>query len=108
MARHGEHVVPIWQTDPHPEHATGARAIKHVSFEALLGLAAHHAPASYWDIVKRDNPRKGVQTMRRTPRRRKTATGTRQDGAPSALGADHNQPIKPVHPLHIDEPGTTG
>ena len=43
-----------------------------------------------------------------TPRRRKTATGTRQDGAPSALGADHNQPIKPVHPLHIDEPRTTG
>ena len=73
------------------------RAIKHVSFEALLGLAAHHAPASYWDIVKRDNPRKGVQTMR--PRRRKTATGTRQHGAPSALGADHDQPIKPVHPL---------
>jgi hypothetical protein len=81
---------------------------RHVSFEALLGLAAHHAPASYWDIVKRDNPRKGVQTIRRRPRRRKTATGMRQDGAPPALGADPNQPIKPVHPLHIDEPGTTG
>jgi len=81
---------------------------RHVSFEALLGLAAHHAPASYWDIVKRDNPRKGVQTIRRTPRRRKTATGMRQDGAPPALGTDQNQPIKPVHPLHIDEPGTTG
>ena len=26
----------------------------HVSFEALLGLAAHHAPASYWDIVQRE------------------------------------------------------
>src|SRR5271165_6834247 len=37
---------------------------RHVSFEALLGLAAHHAPASYWDIVQRDNPRKGVQTIR--------------------------------------------
>ena len=81
---------------------------RHVSFEALLGLAAHHAPASYWDIVKRDNPRKGAQTIRRTPRRRKTATGMRPDGAPSALGADHNQPIKPVHSLHIEEPGTTG
>ncbi len=71
---------------------------RHVSFEALLGLAAHHAPASYWDIVKRDNPRKGVQTIRRTPRRRKAATGMRPDGAPPALGTDHNQPIKPVHP----------
>ena len=38
-----------------------------------------------WDIVQRDNPRKGVQTIRRTPRRRKTATGMRQDGAPPAL-----------------------
>ena len=72
---------------------------RHVSFEALLGLAAHHAPASYWDIVQRDNPRKGVQTIRRTPRRRKTATGMRQDGAPPAFGAAQNQPIKPVHPL---------
>ena len=81
---------------------------RHVSFEALLGLAAHHAPASYWDIVKRDNPRKGVQTIRRTLRRRKTATGMRQDGAPPALGAGPNQPVTPVHLLHIDEPGTTG
>jgi hypothetical protein len=81
-----------------------SRFHRHVSFDALHGLAAHHAPASYWDIVKRDNPRKGVQTLRRTPRRRKTATGMRQDGVPSALGADHNQPIKPVRPL----PGTTG
>jgi len=30
----------------------------YVSFETLLGLGAHHEPASYWDIVKRDNPRK--------------------------------------------------
>ena len=75
---------------------------RHVSFEALLGLAAHHAPASYWDIVQRDNPRKGVQTIRRTPRRRKTATGMRQEGAPPALSAGQNQLTKPVHPLHID------
>jgi len=56
MARHGEHVVPIWQTDPHPEHATGARAIKHVSFEALLGLAAHHAPATSMVRRRRSAP----------------------------------------------------
>ena len=36
---------------------------RHVSFEALLGLAAHYEPASYWDIVKRDNPRKRAKTL---------------------------------------------
>jgi predicted RNA-binding Zn-ribbon protein involved in translation (DUF1610 family) len=46
-----------------------------VSFETMLGLAAHHHPTSYWDIVGRDNPRKGVPTVRREPRRRRTATG---------------------------------
>ena len=39
----------------------------HVSFETLLGLAAHHEPASYWDIVKRDNPRKSGQKLSPTP-----------------------------------------
>jgi len=63
---------------------------RHVSFEALLGLAAHYEPASYWDIVKRDNPRK------RVPRRSKTATGRRQDGAPPAHGVRRDQPIKPA------------
>src|SRR5271170_3978454 len=84
------------------------RFYRHVSFEALLGLAAHHEPASYWDIIKQDNPRKGVQTKRRAPRRRKTPTGMRQDGATPSLHANQDQPIGPVHPLHIDEPGTTG
>jgi len=32
----------------------------------VLGLAAHHEPASYWDIIKRDNPRKGRQTLEPT------------------------------------------
>ena len=37
---------------------------RHVSFETLLGLAAHHGPTSYWDIVNRDNPRKSInQTL---------------------------------------------
>jgi len=81
---------------------------RHVSFETLLGLAAQHEPASYWDIVKRDNPRKGVQTARRAPRRRKTATGMRQDGASPAPDVSRDQLIKPPYPLHIDEPGTTG
>ena len=34
------------------------RFYRHVSFETLLGLAAHKEPASYWDLIKRDNPRK--------------------------------------------------
>jgi hypothetical protein len=37
------------------------RFYRHVSFETLLGLAAHHEPTNYWDIVKRDNPRKYIR-----------------------------------------------
>ena len=55
------------------------RFYRHVSFETMLGLASHHHPTSYWDIVGRDNPRKGVPTVRRQPRRRRTATGMQQD-----------------------------
>src|SRR5271166_2746208 len=36
------------------------RFYRHVSFETLLGLAAHHEPASYWDLIKRDNRRKSA------------------------------------------------
>lgn len=36
------------------------RFYRHVSFETLLGLAADKEPASYWDLIKRDNPRKGA------------------------------------------------
>ena len=55
------------------------RFYRHVSFETMLGLASHHHPTSYWDIIGRDNPRKGVPTVRRQPRRRKTATGMQAD-----------------------------
>lgn len=34
------------------------RFYRHISFETLLVLAAHHEPTSYWDIIQRDNPRK--------------------------------------------------
>ena len=40
------------------------RFYRHVSFEALLGLATRYEPVSYWDIVKRDNPRKGAEPAR--------------------------------------------
>jgi transposase-like protein len=36
------------------------RYYRHVSFETLLGLVANKTPTSYWDLIKRDNPRKGV------------------------------------------------
>jgi len=81
---------------------------RHVSFETLLGLAAQHEPASYWDIVNRDNPRKGVPTIRRTARRRKTATGMRQDSPSSTPSDGQIQPAESVQALHIEEPGTTG
>jgi predicted RNA-binding Zn-ribbon protein involved in translation (DUF1610 family) len=84
------------------------RFYRHVSFETLLGLAAHHVPASYWDIVNQENPRKGGRTIRLVPRRRKTATGMRQDGVTPALQANQDHHIKPVDSLHIDEPGTAG
>ena len=43
------------------------RFYRHVSFEALLGLATHHEPTSYWDIIKRDNPRKSTGRPRVAP-----------------------------------------
>src|SRR5215813_209850 len=57
------------------------RFYRHVSFETVLGLASHHHPTSYWDIVGRDNPRKGLPTDRRGPRRRRTATGLQADAS---------------------------
>ena len=36
------------------------RYYRHVSFETLLGLVADRTPTSYWDLIKRDNPRKGA------------------------------------------------
>jgi transposase-like protein len=54
------------------------RYYRHVSFETLLGIAADKQPASYWDIVRRENPRKSAR-----------------------------QPATPP-PLHLDEPESTG
>lgn len=36
------------------------RFYRHVSFDTLLGLVADKKPASYWDLIERDNPRKGA------------------------------------------------
>jgi len=59
---------------------------RHVSFETLLGLAAHYEPMNYWDIIKRDNPRKGGQK----------------------LAASQNRAANSARPLHIEEPEATG
>ena len=83
------------------------RFYRHASFETMLGLAAHHAPASYWDVIGRANPRKGDVALRRVPRRRKTATGMRQDGSASAQTRGQNQASNAGPQLHMDEPGTT-
>jgi transposase-like protein len=72
------------------------RFYRHVSFETVLGLAAHGSPLSYWDITERQNPRKNATPTRRNPRRRKTASGMRQDGA------------EPANADKAQQPGTTG
>ena len=56
------------------------RFYRHVSFETILGLSADHAPMSYWEIIKRDNPRKGRPVNRKSPRQRKTQDGVQIDG----------------------------
>src|SRR5207344_1293908 len=40
------------------------RFYRHVSFEALLGIASGRRPVSYWDIAGRENPRKGETAPR--------------------------------------------
>jgi predicted RNA-binding Zn-ribbon protein involved in translation (DUF1610 family) len=54
----------------------------HLNWRSLLDtvLRLDHT-RSYWDIIGRDNPRKGIPTIRRRPWRRKTATGMREDGS---------------------------
>ena len=37
-------------------------------FETVLGLASHHDPASYWNIIGRENPRRSTHTTMRTRR----------------------------------------
>ena len=81
---------------------------RHVSFETLLGIAAHHEPVSYWDIAGHANPRKGEKAVRRAPRHRKTAAGMRRDGSGDAQTEGQNHAAEIGQPLNMDEPGTTG
>jgi ISXO2-like transposase domain len=69
------------------------RFYRHVSFETLLGLTVQHEPASYWDIVKRDNPRKGVQT-----------SDMRRAGAKRPPGCNRIAPCPSQEPAEISSP----
>ena len=84
------------------------RFYRHASFETILGLASHHEPAGYWDIIGRANPRKGTPALRRAPRRRKTASGMRPDGSGQARSDDRIQASETGQPLYVGAPGTTG
>src|SRR5271166_5631341 len=84
------------------------RFYRHASFQTILGLATHHEPASYWDVVARTKPRKGYVALRRAPRRRKTAIGMRQDSSGRAQTDDQNHPSETGKPPDMAEPGTTG
>ena len=46
------------------------RFYRHVSFETVLGLAAHRTPETYRDIVNRDAPHKRANPPRATTYRR--------------------------------------
>ena len=59
------------------------RFYRHASFETVLGLTAHHAPASYWDIIGRANPRKEP----RRPAERREAERPRPECARTAEAA---------------------
>jgi predicted RNA-binding Zn-ribbon protein involved in translation (DUF1610 family) len=83
------------------------RFYRHTSFETMLGLVAHHEPASYWDVIGRANPRKGNVALRRAPRHRKSATGMRRDGPRRAQTDDQNQTRETAQPLDMGKPGTT-
>jgi len=84
------------------------RFYRHASFETILGLASHHEPASYWDIIGRANPRQGTPALSRAPRRRKTAGGMRPDGSGKVRTDGQIQTSETGQPLYVDVPGTTG
>ena len=84
------------------------RFYRHASFETILGLASHHEPASYWDIIGRANPRQGTPALRRAPRRRKTARGMRPDGSGKVRTDGQIQASEMGQTLYVDVPWTTG
>ena len=84
------------------------RFYRHVLLETMLGLASHHHPTSYWDIVGRGNPAKACResgASRGAARQRPACRQTDQH-----LPKSRTQPRFGFDPLalDIDQPGTTG
>jgi hypothetical protein len=74
------------------------RFYRQVSFETPARTGAHHEPASYWDIVKRDNPRKRAQN-----------SGMRDgNAAPVQIARAQDHASYRMQPLHIDKSESTG
>ena len=65
---------------------------RQASFDAMIDLLLDHEPMGYWNLVGRENPRKGIPTIRRSPRCRKTANGMQQD----CLGRTHSPASTPA------------
>ncbi len=55
----------FWAAHLMTTHSNGMSALQ--LHETLLGLAADKEPASYWDIIKRDNPRKSASRAGSAP-----------------------------------------
>ena len=101
--------VWFWAAHLMSTHSNGMSARQLADqFETILGLASHHEPASYWDIIGRANPRQGTPALRRAPRRRKTAGGMRPDGSGKVRTDGQIQTSETGQPLYVDVPGTTG
>jgi hypothetical protein len=49
-----------------------------IAFEALLGLAAEHAPRTYWDVTGAPKRPRKKPPVRKRPQRRRTAYGLRE------------------------------
>ena len=67
------------------DHRNRSLPRRQASFDAMIDLLLDHEPMGYWNLVGRENPRKGIPATRRSPRRRRTATGMQQD----CLGRTH-------------------
>src|SRR5271157_6304258 len=87
-------------------HSSRLGAFRSRSFCAV-GHATHNQPAGYWEVIGRNNPRKGDIVVRRAPRRRKTATGMRQDGSNDGQAEVQTRASDREPKLDADEPGTT-
>ena len=83
------------------------RFYRHASFETVLGLTAHHAPASYWDImaapIRAREPRRPAERREQKDRYRNAA---RTASAARKLAAKIKRPYR-ADDTETWTPGTT-